>query len=395
MRRLLLGDDRPPLEDVVLVLEDGAIAELRPGEGAGATEPGVRRFERHTAMPGLIDLHVHLSWNPDCPPGMGWPEWVERCASADDGELLAQATRNARACLRQGVTHVRDVGTRGDAVRELRDAIAAGRALGPEISVSSAPLTTRGGHLWWCGGEVDDDPASVCGAVERELARGCDWTKVCASGGNLTPGSDSRRDQFGAATLAALVARSHRDGRPVAAHAHASSTIERCVDAGVDTIEHCSWYGESADALSYRPELVARMVERGTVVSCTVNGRRRAWLSGEQPQPGKEDVLRLHLQSARAGVTCVPHSDAGTPGADFSEFATGLRILHERIGFEPDELLCAVTSVAARVLGIDERVGTLDVGKQADVLVVEGDPLADLAALERVAAIWKGGVRVA
>ena len=244
---------------VTVVVEDGLIGAVEsPGNGC---PPGTALVDLGGAalLPGLIDAHTHLCWDPDGDP--------EDLAGAAHDALVDRARRHAAAALGAGITTVRDLGDRDFATLTLREEYRRGAQVGPELLVSGPPLTRRGGHCWYLGGEAEDTGALVA-AVRERAERGTDWVKIMATGGFMTAGTDPCRPQYSADELAAVVDAAHRAGLPVTAHAHATAGIAAAIAAGVDGIEHCTFLTESGVAAS--PEVVEAIVGRGVWCGITI-----------------------------------------------------------------------------------------------------------------------------
>ncbi|MFP5377212.1 MAG: amidohydrolase family protein [Acidimicrobiia bacterium] len=228
-------------------------------------------------------------------------------------------------------------------------------------------------------------------AVAAHAARGVDVIKVMASGGFITPGSAAERPQFGPDELRAAVEAAHAHGLPLTAHAHSTAAIALAVDAGVDGIEHCSFV--TADGVDAPAELVELIARRRIVVGATLG-----MLPGTDPPPAIAALVdaffantaRLH----QAGAAIVAGTDAGVgPPKPHGVLPHAARDL-ARIGFTNGEALRSMTADAAGVCGIGSRTGRIAPGMDADLLVVRGDPLADLGALHDVVAVYHRGRRV-
>lgn len=368
--------------DGAVLVRDGLIADVGPAAELDArTTPEVprRAFSHATLLPGLIDAHVHLAFDPG-------PDPLGPVQRDPDDVLRERMAAAARVALGAGVTTVRDLGDRGGLAIGLRADIAAGRVAGPRLLVAGSPLTPPGGHCWFLGGEVDGDDA-IRATIDAAAAAGVDWIKVMASGGQVTPGGASMWEpQFDARTLRVIVDRAGRHGLPVAAHAHGTTSIVDAVEAGVRSVEHCTWMHSPAVS-DRRPETVARMAERG-IAACAGSGgdwRRLAPVAGEER--ARELFGRMYWMAQR-GVRVLPGTDAGLN--PFDELPHSLTHQPE-YGFTTEQVLDMATGSAADVLGLAGTTGRLATGLDADLLVVDGDPLADLAALQRVELVLARG----
>ena len=326
-----------------------------------------------TLLPGLIDVHVHLTW--------------------DDGK--SDATREAaKKTLEAGFTTVRSCGAPEGADLVVRDAIERGEMVGPRVIAAGAPLGFAGGVCAqvFPGSGVYSTQEQALAHVRKLAAAGAAWVKVC-SGGGVVPGPDDESVVEGSPeVMAAIVAEAHRLGLKVAAHAQGPAAITAAVRAGVDSIEHGSLVDEAAAKL---------MVERGTWLVPTfyrLRWRREAAAAAgapaaaiERAAANAEKVRDRQRRAIALGVPVALGTDATVIpyGLDAREVAALVEL-----SMTPLQALQAATTRAAAMLGWSDRVGSLKPGHFADLVAVEGDPLADPAALERVALVVKGGVVV-
>ncbi len=360
--------------DVIVSVE----ADGPPPEGATVVDlPGA------TIMPGLIDSHVHLAFDASDDP-------VATLARRDDAAALAAMAVAARTALRAGVTTVRDLGDRGYLSLVLRANAAADRSL-PTIVAAGPPITTPGGHCHYLGGEIDG--RGVRGAVREHAERGVDVIKIMASGGNLTPGSRPEIAQFSAAELRAAVEEAHRHGLPVAAHAHGTQAIVDALAAGVDNLEHVTFM--TADGVDTMPDdLLASIGARPVTLGITLGVKP---IDGVAPSPMASRLPALVANMRRlhgAGASMVPGTDAGV-GPQKPHDVLGWAIPQfVRIGMTPVEALHAATSRAAALCGLGDRKGRVAAGFDADLLVLDGNPLEDLSALHRIRSVYVRGSAV-
>jgi len=331
-----------------------------------------------TAIPGLIDAHVHMVLDPErsSPPAAGEP-----------GDASAMRERAGRM-VAAGITTARDLGGGAWTELALRDAINAGEVKGPRLLCAGQPITCPGGHCHFWGGEAKDDDA-VKSIIDRQFEHGVDLIKVMATGGRFTRGSRPLEPQFETATLRSIVGEARALGMPVAAHCHGTPGIEAAVHAGVHSIEHCSWVGAAGWASDYREDVAIMMASHGTWVSPTIN------LGWQRMIDANSITLRLMRQALiamrAAGVPFMASTDAGIPGVFHHQLPQALRVFAQVADQGPEQTLRTATSAAASGLGLASRTGQLKAGFDADVLVVEGNPLTDLAALTSPVAIWARG----
>lgn len=405
MRRAIIADrlvdmaGGATIEEPVLVMLGDRIERITTAAAWDAEAADVGEFHRYpgaTLLPGLIDGHVHLAFNAGATTADVLAEYME----ADDVRLIATAAENARRCLASGVTTVRDCGGPGTLVQQLRDAIAAGVTPGPRVLACGMPITTTGGHCHFFGLRVDDATAARK-AVRQLVQDDADWIKVMATGGRMTRNSNILRAQYDGDELGAIVHEAARLQRRVAAHALSVEGIRASVEARVHTIEHCNWQNEHGEP-TYDEELLDAIGRLGIHVSITIVGFMReayqAFLrdpDGAPLPPGLRERYRMEADMFSRGLNAFITSDAGVPACRFDELHLSVALAVDWHGLDPHTAIAAVTSRAARALGISDRVGTLEVGKLADVLVVNGNPLADVSALAHVGAVYQRGRLVA
>jgi imidazolonepropionase-like amidohydrolase len=369
------------------IREVGNSRDLRPHVPPGAK---VIDLSRYTVLPGLIDAHTHLTFDPDMQGYRSLGISVPR-------EALTGA-RNARVTLEAGFTTARNVGAGGYSDIALRDAINAGDVPGPRLEVSGPAIGITGGH---CDNNllapefhffelgVADGNSAVMAKVRENVKYGADVIKFCATGGVLSKGDAPDLEQFSPEEMRVLIQEAHRLGRKAAAHAHGAQGIKDAVLAGVDSIEHGSFINA---------EDIQLMKERGTYLVPTLY--LGDWLLENYPKLGLTDdmvakakyVLPAARQNVarafRVGVKVAFGTDAAVypHGLNAREFAVMVKL-----GMTPLGAIQAATINAADLLGWSDRVGSIEPGHFADLVAVEGDPLQDVTVLERVKVVMKGG----
>lgn len=374
----------PVLEPGAVALEGGTITAVGAPENLCDGADSVVDLGPVTLLPGLIDSHVHLGFDGSEAP-------VAHMMEATDEELLVTMLYSARCLVEAGVTTARDLGARSYLDVVVRDAVAQGLAVGPNLLVANRPLTTTGGHCWFMGCECDDS-MGVRRAVRDHHKHGAEWVKIMATGGNMTAGSAPWFAQFSEEEIAAAVTEARRLGMRVAAHAHGTPGILAAARAGVDTVEHCSFQAQGAlpgqQTRIVDPAAVAALAENDVAVCLTTNLR---W-----PEMGEERLASARDRVAAlraAGVRIIAGTDAGINRTPHGGYAGGLLAL-ENLGMPPEEVLASATSVAADALGVGEITGRIEPGYRADMVAFESDPAEDLRAASEVAWVMRAGQAV-
>jgi imidazolonepropionase-like amidohydrolase len=369
------GTSSTLLPNPVVVLDGSTVTAV---DSASAVPPDAEVVDMPgtTLLPGLIDTHVHLAFDGSAQP-------VAALAARSAAEVVVAMMEAGESTVRAGVTTVRDLGDRDYLSLGLRD-----RAGMPTVVAAGPPVTTPNGHCHYLGGTTTD----IRAAVRERAERGCDVVKIMASGGTLTPGTLQEKSQFSADELRAAVDEAHRLGLPVTAHAHGSQAIADAVDAGVDGLEHVSFW--SADGVDDRPDLIRAIAERRIVVGATIGAKP---IPGVAPPPAIARRLPAVMAALRAmyeaGAPFVAGTDSGIgPPKPHSVLPYAIPHLRQ-IGLSAADSLRTVTSVAAGVCGLAHRKGRVAPGFDADVIAVAGDPLTDPTALLRVQAVYMRGNR--
>jgi imidazolonepropionase-like amidohydrolase len=391
--RLFDGTGAAARDGAAVLIAGGEIA--RVGDADDAVPEGARVVDvgGRTLLPGLIDAHAHVYPHLPAPVPGAEPMWPGASA-----HFLAAALRDA---LRMGITTLRDVGSYGDLVVEARQAMRYGALRGPRLLTCGRIISaTAPGGRWFEGMYREADGADdVRRAVREQLRRGADFVKVMTTGARTVELEDPDPAQMTRDEIATVVDEAHRMGYRVAAHAEGIDGTEIAIDTGIDTIEHGMY-------LNRRPDLLERMAATGQVLVPTLScfygvagGAAPDHDGAASPDGGRPPTwahalveLALHnleqadltLKAARAAGVPIA---AGHDWAPISDLGIEIvRMVHH--GLEAREALTAATSTAARALGLGDAVGTIAPGRLADVLVVDGDPLARPALLRDPDRIW-------
>ena len=397
--RLIDGSGAPPLERQAIVLREGRIEAVLPQsdlmrtqrEGAAVLDLGAA-----TVLPGLIDTHVHLNFNA----GPNHDVVRRALEQESDARLALRSIANAQAHLAGGVTTVRDVGGRGFVALTVRDAVRDGLVLGPRIQASGPAITTTRGHLNYLGA-VANNAEEMRRWAREILDAGADFIKLCASGGIMTAESDPMASQYTTAELREAVDEAEGRGTLVAAHVLASEALQRCVEAGVRSIEHCLWQDEPG-VYRFQPAVAEEMRRKGIIAGLTFAGVSQTRYKTErlgmaanpdmgiwQARLAKRYVMEREMIDS--GVRYVLHSDAGVRETPFGSFWLILATACFELGITPLEAIRAATSTPAALMGLEGEVGTIAAGRRADLLVVEGDPAERIEALAEVSRVLRDG----
>lgn len=340
-------------------------------------------------LPGLIDCHVHLTIPTElADPAAG--------ANRTDAAVALYTAKAAERTLQAGVTTARDVGGWNYVEMAVRDAINQGLATGPRLFLAGRLLSITTQTVDYYPGmyEVADGPDAVKQAARKQLAKGADLIKVMATGAMLSSeNEDARAIQFTLEELKAAVEIAHDNFKHVAAHAHACRGIENCIDAGVDSIEHCTFADEAA---------LRRIAEKGIYIVPTICAGELLIRDNSmvQSMPGHlrqrmlefndihiETIKRAHKMGARIAMG----TDAGTPGNHHGMNASECVFMVRDAGMSAAESIHAATINPARLLRQEKNLGSLEAGKFADIIACRGNPLDDIEELTRVALVMKGG----
>ena len=393
-------------EGMAVAFQGSSIKWVGPASQAQSLDSGGAQretldFPGGTLLAGLFDIHTHTNMPGDGRTG-------EQVNDDDSDEVrLLRAARNTAAAVASGVTTMCDCGSWNRTGFDLKEGLAAGLVEGPRVLVSGPPVTVTRGHLWYMGGEADGLD-EVRKRVRYLIEQGADFIKVAASGGS-TLTSDPYRASYSVAELTGLVEEAHNRDRSVLAHCRCTDAINIALDAGVDAILHCAFYDNDG---SYRfdqktaDRLAASEVWLNPTMGIGNASRTRlAKLKNERAlTPEEEDRLERSTVSGenslaqfsalvKAGVKLVGGSDCGWSYYPFGDFQGEIMSLHDA-GLSPIQAIYAGTRSPASALGNLDRIGTVEAGKEADLLVVYGDPSQDLECLRDVAAVFKGGIRV-
>jgi imidazolonepropionase-like amidohydrolase len=380
-------------DQLVIFDANGIITAVGPASSTALAGITPLDLSAATCLPGLIDVHTHLTGDPNSSGYQGLGISIPR-------EAITGA-KNARLTLRAGFTTVRNVGASGYTDVALRDGINAGDIEGPRMLVSGPPLGITGGHcdnnllpfeFHFKSEGVADGPWAARAKVRETIKYGADLIKICASGGVLSKGDQPGTPQYTFEEMEALTEEAHKLGRRVAAHAHGTQSIKDAIQAGIDSIEHSSLIDDDGIALAkkrgtylvfdiYNDDFILQEGAKAGMLPESIEkekkiGRlqrenfRRAWAAGAKMAFGTD-----------SGV--YPHGDNARQFAKMVEW-----------GMKPIDAIQAATIKAADLIGWSDKVGAAETGHYADIIAVTGDPTSDVKVLESVKFVMKGGIVV-
>jgi imidazolonepropionase-like amidohydrolase len=383
------------IEEPVVVITDGRIASVVGRGGARPVIPaGAKRIDLpgKTILPGLIDMHVHLDSNPRYGGYSG--------LQFTDMFWVAQGVQNARDMLEAGFTTVRNVGSDNYSDVGYKQAIDEGLMAGPRIVPAAHSLGATGGHCDQTylppsfeakGKAVGNGPQELRTRVREQRKYGAEVIKVCATGGVFSRNTEPGQQQLSEEELRAIADEAHQWGLRTAAHAHGAAGIKAAIRAGIDTIEHVSLVDEEGIRLAVqRKQPVWFSMDIFNTDYTQAEGKKNGVLEDNLRKDREvAQIQRDNFRAAhRAGVKMVFGSDAGVMphGTAGGQFRTMVQY-----GMTPMEAIQAATRNAAQALGREKDVGAIAVGRYGDIIAVDGDPIADVRALEDVDVVIKGG----
>lgn len=383
-----------PLAEADVAIEDGRIVEVGPGlDGDEAVDCSGKAI-----LPGLFDVHVHVAFS--------YEDFDEVRLMHEPFSLrFFRVAENLRRTISLGITTVRDA---SGADAGMRAAVEQGLLVGPRLQISVTMLSMTGGHNdpWLPSGArgawgtpypgmpdgVCDGVAGVAAKVREVVRAGADVIKIASSGGFLSSADDPRQPNFSEEEVRAIVEAAADLGRWVMSHAHGAEGIKRAVRAGVRSIEHGTFLDDEAIEL---------MLERGTwLVPTLTAGDTTDELANDPkiPEPVRAKLRELgrpeldaFRRAAEAGVKVAMGTDC--PVAPHGTNLRELQLMAEH-GFTPTQALVAATSSAAELMGLERELGTIEPGKRADLVLVDGDPFDFATLKDRISQVWKDGARL-
>jgi len=379
--RVLTARGDEAIEDGFVELDAGKIVAVGPASELGARSDAAVET-RGTILPGLMNSHAHLAWD-------GVHDLARQ--SLDDGpEISAYKTAgNMLVSLRAGITLVRDLGMNRTNLAA-KQAVEQGIFPGPRLRVTGEAIVQTGGHTYWCCREASG-PDEMRRAVRDQVRGGADLIKIMAC---------HDRVEFTDAELEAVIDEAHRNGLPVTAHATFDACIRRVAEFDIDCVEHGGAMSDETIALLLEKRIPIVTTYAPIVMQSQPEIARKydvpEWKIAER-QRAVADRGRFEgtVRAAKAGVVIGFGTDAGSPVVGHDVVAPEMAFMVE-IGVVEDNYAAirSATSVAAVINGVEDRLGTLEAGKLADVIVVDGDPRDDIHALSKVRMTFVDGRRL-
>ncbi|MEM7265154.1 MAG: amidohydrolase family protein [Pseudomonadota bacterium] len=396
--KVFTGTSNSLQENMTIVVEDNKIKAVKKGFAEAQEGDTVIDLKTSTVMPGLMDMHVHLSSQH------GGPQTYLERFSLNEADYALRAANYAKITLDSGFTTVRNLGDGYNETVALRNAISKGYATGPRIYTVAKSIATTGGHADPSNGlshllrpDVGPKQGVVNGEAEaREAVRtryqdGADLIKITATGGVLSVAKSGQNPQFMTDELEAIVETAKDYGMTVAVHAHGKEGMKRAIEAGVDSIEHGTYMDD---------EIRKLMKKHGTYYVPTILAGKfvadKAKIDGFFPELVRPKAASIgpliqntFEQAHKAGVKIAFGTDSGVSahGDNAQEFS-----LMVEAGMKPADALLSATVNSANLLGISDILGTLEEGKLADIVAVQGNPLDDISLMESVSFVMKDGV---
>lgn len=383
--RIVDGTGAPARSNQAVLIERGRIKWIGPADNA--PEVGSRNSIAcgdRTLLPGLINSHVHLSSDASA-------DFAAQAASDSIPMAALRAGQMAIRTLRAGVTTVRDCGATGGIAIELGRAIESGLVEGPRVLAAGRVITMTGGHGHFIGHEADG-PDAVRRATRVELKGGADFIKVMATGGVLTRGVDPAHTSLQPEELAVVATEAHNAGKRVASHAIGNAGIRNALEAGIDSIEHGIHLddGTLQLALDKGAFLVPTLLAVARIIEAGVESGVPDWVV-EKAKRESDRSRGSFVAAVRSGLRIAAGTDAGTPYNWHEDLGRELELMVE-YGLTPMQAIVAATKNAAVNLDIEHRVGTVEEGKLADLILVEGRPDENISSVTDVRLVMKEGV---
>jgi imidazolonepropionase-like amidohydrolase len=384
---LVDGNGAPAVPGQAVIVEGTRITWIGPsGQLADGDRLTVIEGRGRSLLPGLINCHVHLCHD-------GAPSLFAQAQEDSPTAASLRGFLNLQLTLHSGVTTVRDCGAAHGVAIELSRAVESGLVTGPRVLAAGRVITMTGGHGYFIGREADGADA-VRAATRAEIKEGAHFIKAMATGGVLTPGVTPTQTALQPDELAEVAREAHNSGRRAACHAIGNEGIKNAVRAGIDSIEHAYYLDDEAleliiDRGAY---VVPTLLAGHQIVTNGQAGRVPPWIT-EKSMASAERHRESFAAAVKSGLKIAAGTDAGTPFNPHGDLAAELKLMVD-YGLRPAEAVVAATRNAAENLGLLDDTGTIEVGKRADLILVDGDPTADITCLSRVSHVVSNGTTI-
>ena len=396
-KKVITCSDRNTIVNGSVIIEGDKISKVTTQDKITVTDrlgAEEHTFSDGSIIPGFIEMHshIHCSAHPT--------DAYKHITSETNETFLIRGTQALRSALMSGVTTMRDLGSRNEVIFPLRNSISEEILVGPRLIAAGTPITTTGGHCNWFGTEADT-VEEVVQAVRQQFKVGADCIKIMSTGGGFTPGTNVRKPQYTAEIIKAAVIDADRLGLKVAAHCHGTAGIKNCVEAGIHNLIHCSWMSENPEELyDYDTDTADLIAEKNMYVDPTLALSHLNKLRGKSPSPASgmasnpERRFEILRDMWDRGVKFVTGMDSGMANANFDDFPYIPEVMVKEMKISTIDALICATRTSAECLGMSNQIGTLEIGKSADILVVNGDPLADITKLHDINTIISQGKKI-
>jgi imidazolonepropionase-like amidohydrolase len=372
---LIDGTGAAPIQNSVILIEGDKIVRVGPADRVEVPKGAMSvDWGRFTVLPGLIDMHAHLGFVQ----GWGASSRVQMLEPVE--KLVLAGVVNCRRFLKQGITTIRELGNKHFADQVIKEAVEKGRIPGPRIWAATRGLRTTNGH--GNVATVVNGVDNIRAAMRENLSRGADFLKIFVSGGALEPHTRANDCYYTREEIEAAVDEAHKVGKKIAAHCEGGPGIRLCLETGVDTIEHGPFITD--DDLDL-------FLKKGTS-TVTITMAYLFQAAPDELTPRQRELREIALVAAPAAFKKVREAGvAWVAGTDNADLGYELELLVQ-YGASSMEALQSVGQRAARVIGLEDIIGTLEVKKYADLIAVDGNPLADIRVIRHVSKVMKGGV---
>ncbi len=393
--KIIDGTGRDPIENKVIAIEENVISFIGDESDLNEEYDTVIDLSEYTVLPGLIDCHLHTSFN-------GESDYYNIVLEQSAPYRTLTSLRNVQSDLNAGFTTIRVMGEKSHLDIALKNAIERGIVEGPRIVAAGQNITVTGGHadLWLApdieykqglGGIIVDGPEEFRKAARIQLKRGADVVKLVVTGGIMSAGGDPGMPYHSPEEIRAAVEEAHRLGKKVAAHCHGAKGAKISVEQGVDTIEHGTYLIDEPAVIDLMAKNKAFLVPtlKATILhEDEIDNLPDFYVRKTKEAQGK--AIESVKYALKAGVRIAAGTDAGSPGNKHGKNAQELEMM-VKAGMSEMEAIVAATKTSSECVGLEKKIGTLEEKKYADIIAVRRDPLSDISVLQDVDFVMKNG----